>query len=50
MALGMMVPGFLSGKLQMAVGYPVFFVIVCILTIPGMLTIPFLPERKPQNV
>lgn len=46
MALGMMLPGFLSGWLQQAVGYRMFFIIVCFLTIPGMLTIPFLPVRK----
>lgn len=52
MALGMMLPGFLSGWLQQKTGYPAFFVIVSLLTIPGMLTIPFLPatvtaaERK----
>ena len=42
MALGMMGPGFISGWLQQAAGYPMFFIIVCVLTIPGMLTIPFL--------
>jgi PAT family beta-lactamase induction signal transducer AmpG len=46
MALGMMVPGLLSGWLQQQVGYPLFFAIVCLLTIPGMLTIPFLPKRE----
>jgi PAT family beta-lactamase induction signal transducer AmpG len=46
MALGMMLPGFLSGWLQQAVGYRAFFIIVCFLTIPGMLTIPFLPQRE----
>jgi PAT family beta-lactamase induction signal transducer AmpG len=46
MALGMMVPGFLSGWLQQRVGYPLFFAVVCLLTIPGMLTIPFLPRRE----
>ena len=40
-----MLPGFLAGWLQQAVGYPAFFIIVCFLTIPGMLTIPFLPDR-----
>jgi PAT family beta-lactamase induction signal transducer AmpG len=49
MALGMMAPGFVSGWLQQAVGYKAFFVIVCFLTIPGMLTIPFLPEKKPDG-
>ncbi len=42
MALGMMLPGFVSGYLQQSVGYRSFFIIVCFLTIPGMLTIPFL--------
>lgn len=46
MALGMMLPGFLSGWLQQTVGYRAFFIIVCFLTIPGMLTIPFLPVKK----
>ena len=46
MALGMMLPGFLSGWLQQAVGYRMFFLIVCFLTIPGMLTIPFLPFKR----
>jgi PAT family beta-lactamase induction signal transducer AmpG len=41
-----MLPGFLSGWLQQAVGYRMFFIIVCFLTIPGMLTIPFLPGKK----
>ncbi len=46
MALGMMLPGFLAGWLQQKLGYPVFFGVVCLLTIPGMLTIPFLPKGK----
>jgi PAT family beta-lactamase induction signal transducer AmpG len=46
MALGMMLPGFKSGALQQVVGYKVFFIIVCLMTIPGMLTIPFLPKEK----
>jgi len=49
MALGMMLPGFLSGWLQQAVGYRMFFIIVCLLTIPGMLTIPFLPKKERQG-
>ena len=49
MALGMMLPGFLSGWLQQAVGYRMFFLIVCFLTIPGMLTIPFLPKKERQG-
>ncbi len=49
MALGMMLPGFLSGWLQQQVGYTAFFLIVCCLTIPGMLTIPFLPKKERQG-
>jgi PAT family beta-lactamase induction signal transducer AmpG len=44
MAFGMMLPGFVSGWLQEAVGYKMFFIIVCFMTIPGMLTIPFIPK------
>jgi len=43
MALGLRVPGMISGSIQESVGYPMFFVIVCLLTIPGMATIFFLP-------
>jgi PAT family beta-lactamase induction signal transducer AmpG len=46
MALGMMLPGFLAGWLQQRVGYTAFFLTVCLLTIPGMLTIPFLPGKE----
>ncbi len=46
MALGMMLPGFTSGYIQQALGYRTFFIIVCFLTIPGMLTIPFLPNTR----
>ncbi len=46
MALGMMLPGFKSGALQQAVGYKTFFAIVCFMTLPGMLTIPFIPKDK----
>ena len=43
MALGMMIPGMISGKLQEAVGYRHFFLAVCLLTIPGILVIFRLP-------
>ena len=49
MALGMMLPGFKSGALQQAVGYRTFFIIVCFMTIPGMLTIPFLPRDRREK-
>lgn len=43
MALGMMLPGLISGYIQQALGYPIFFTIVFLLTIPGMLTLFFIP-------
>ncbi len=49
MALGMMLPGFISGYLQQAVGYRMFFVIVCVLAIPGLLTILFIPKEEKQE-
>ena len=49
MALGMMLPGFKSGALQQAVGYRTFFIIVCLMTVPGMLTIPFLPKDRMEK-
>ncbi|MEH2014030.1 MFS transporter [Nostoc sp.] len=52
MALGMMLPGLISGYLQKAFGYPLFFILVCLLTIPGMIALFFIPlksEPKPQN-
>jgi len=44
MALGMMLPGFISGYVQQVLGYKMFFIIVCLMTIPGMLTIPFIQK------
>jgi PAT family beta-lactamase induction signal transducer AmpG len=43
MALGMMLPGLISGYIQQTLGYQQFFVFVFLLTIPGMLTLLFLP-------
>ncbi|MGH1396820.1 MAG: MFS transporter [Trichormus sp.] len=45
MALGMMLPGIVSGYLQSSLGYPLFFVVVCLLTIPGMMTLFFIPLK-----
>jgi PAT family beta-lactamase induction signal transducer AmpG len=42
MALGMMLPGMISGSLQELLGYQHFFIYVLICTIPGFLIIPFL--------
>ncbi|MEH2212225.1 AmpG family muropeptide MFS transporter [Nostoc sp.] len=52
MALGMMLPGLVSGYLQKLLGYPLFFVLVCLLTIPGMIALFFIPlkeQPKHQN-
>lgn len=49
MALGMMFPGMVSGAIQREVGYWMFFIIVCILTVPGMLTIPFILKHIEQE-
>jgi len=43
MALGMMIPGFLSGYVQQAVGYLGLFGIVLLLGLPGMIPIFYLP-------
>ena len=43
MALGMMIPGMLSGWLQELIGYQHFFIWVVIATIPGFIILPFLP-------
>lgn len=43
MALGMMLPGMISGDLAEAFGWPVFFLIVCVATIPGFLMLPVIP-------
>jgi len=42
MALGMMVPGMISGWIQEMLNYEKFFLWVCICTIPGFLIVPFL--------
>ncbi|ABA21630.1 putative transmembrane permease [Trichormus variabilis ATCC 29413] len=49
MALGMMLPGIVSGYLQNSLGYPLFFVLVCVLTIPGMISLFFIPLPEETN-
>ena len=46
MALGMMIPGMVSGWLQEIIGYQHFFIWVMIATIPGFLILPFIPLDK----
>jgi len=48
MALGLMLPGAISGTIQQAVGYQLFFVLVCLLAIPGMITIFFIRLRASE--
>jgi len=46
MALGMMIPGMISGWIQESLGYTNFFLWVLLCTIPGLLLIPFLRIPK----
>ena len=46
MALGMMLPGMISGWIQEQVGYFHFFIWVMLCSIPGLLLIPFLKFDK----
>ncbi|BAZ30432.1 major facilitator transporter [Cylindrospermum sp. NIES-4074] len=50
MALGLMLPGAISGTIQKAVGYPLFFILVCLLTIPGMITLFFIPLKDDKSL
>ncbi len=43
MALGLLLPGAVSGYLQTALGYPTFFLLSFLAALPGMITIFFLP-------
>jgi len=46
MALGMMLPGFVSGLIQEHVGYKTFFIIAFLSSVPGMALIPFLGLKE----
>lgn len=48
MALGMMLPGLVSGYIQQTVGYQTFFILVLLLGIPGILTLFFIPLSGKQ--
>jgi hypothetical protein len=43
MALGMTLPGMISGALQEHLGYTNFFIAVCVATLPGFVTLAFIP-------
>ena len=49
MAVGMIIPGSLSGLLQEAVGYFWLFIVSTIVTIPGMILIKYLPIPENNN-
>ena len=46
MALGMMVPGMISGWIQEQIGYQHFFIWVMICCVPVFLVLPFLPFKQ----
>jgi PAT family beta-lactamase induction signal transducer AmpG len=46
MALGMMIPGTLSGYLESSIGYTILFAISFLASIPGMLIIFYLPHAE----
>lgn len=49
MNLGVMIPGMMSGKLSMMLGYKHFFILVMILTIPALLLTYFVPFTHEYN-
>lgn len=49
MALGMMIPGMPAGWIQEQIGYPMFFVWVCICTIPGIIASILVKRTIPKN-
>jgi MFS transporter, PAT family, beta-lactamase induction signal transducer AmpG len=48
MALGLMLPGAISGYIQQQVGYLLSFIMVCLLTIPGMTSLFFIPLNEDE--
>lgn len=49
MALGLLIPGAVSGALSIAWGYPNFFLVSFVCSIPGIITIFFLPIDGQQG-
>ncbi|MCX8009560.1 MAG: MFS transporter, partial [Ignavibacteria bacterium] len=49
MALGMMIPGLISGYIQQAVGYVWFFIIVLLMAIPGLAVLFFIPLEDNES-
>jgi len=56
MALGLMIPGMFSGLIQEVIGYKMFFIWVCVATIPSFIIAKFIPlnpsfgKKKLNNV
>ena len=54
MALGALLAGTISGYLQVRMGYTSFFLLVCLLGIPGVITLFFIPlegqDLKPAHI
>lgn len=46
MSLGLIIPGYVSGYLSTWLGYPTFFLISFLVSIPGIITILFLPIKE----
>jgi PAT family beta-lactamase induction signal transducer AmpG len=46
MAFGVMIPGMFSGALQTKLGYANFFLFSFFVSLPGIITIPFLPMQQ----
>ncbi|MBR4771873.1 MAG: MFS transporter, partial [Bacteroidales bacterium] len=49
MALGMMLPGMVAGWIADSIGYTLFFVWVCICTIPGIVASFLVKEKLPAD-
>lgn len=49
MALGMMLPGMISGAIQAAVGYRSFFLLVLLCGLPGLALLPLLPRLEGES-
>jgi PAT family beta-lactamase induction signal transducer AmpG len=49
MGLSALLAGFVSGDIVRAIGFAGFFVVVCLSSIPGMLTLFFIPLRDPRS-
>ncbi len=49
MAMGLIIPGYISGSLTTKLGYPNFFLVSFLASIPGIITIFFLPIKSDEE-